>query len=115
MNIKAIFESVKEAGKVVDKFVRTPEEKDELMKHFESEISKRWEADSQSDSFLTKNIRPILALWSGIMLTVLTFTDGNVGDFTVQTAYIPIIQSICLTIIGGFFILRTVDKRGKIK
>ena len=115
IGVKGIIESLKQAGKVVDKFVRTPEEKDELMKHFENEISERWKADSNSESFLTKNIRPLLALWSASIFTIMLFTDGNIGDFKINQAYIPVYQSVFLTIIGGYFALRSYDKRGKIK
>ena len=115
MGFKGIIQAVKEAGKVADKFVRTPDEKDELMAHFEDNISKRWEADSRSESYLTRNIRPLLAVWSATMLTILTMTDGNIGDFKINPAYLPIYQSVCMTIIGGYFVLRTIDKKGKIK
>ena len=113
--IKNILNSIKGVGEVVDKFVKTPEEKAEIMAKIEDEISSRWEADSKSDSFLSKNIRPLLALWSAILLTIMMFTDGNIGQFKIQPAYLPIYQSICITIIGGYFALRTIDKKGKIK
>ena len=82
--IKNILNSLKGVGEVVDKFVKTPEEKAEIMAKIESEISNRWEADSKSDSFLAKNIRPISLASVLIIFFIMLFTDGNVGNFHIQ-------------------------------
>ena len=113
--IKNILNSLKGVGEVVDKFVKTPEEKAEIMAKIESEISNRWEADAKSDSFLAKNIRPLSLAAVLIVFFIMLFTDGNVGEFKIQKEYIPVFQILLITIVGGYFAVRTIDKKGKIK
>lgn len=107
--------AVEGIGKVVDKFVTTPDEKAAIMAEIEKEISSRWASDMASKSWLSRNVRPLVLVWAVVIFTILLFTDGNLGEFTVQPAYLPIFQTLLLTIIGGYFALRTIDKRGKIK
>jgi hypothetical protein len=91
---------------VVDRFVHTPEEKEQLKAEIEKEITKRWQADATSDSWLSKNVRPLSLVWFMVILTVLLFSDGNIGDFTVSEEWIPLLKNIGLTILGGYFVLR---------
>jgi hypothetical protein len=102
-------------GNVVDKFIQTPDEKAAVMKAIEAEISSRWASDMASKSWLSRNVRPLVLVWAVVIFTILLFFDGNVGGFTVEPAYLPIFQTLLLTIIGGYFALRTIDKRGKAK
>lgn len=113
--IKNILNSIKGVGEIVDKFVKTPEEKAEIMAKIESEISNRWEDDSKSDSFLAKNIRPLSLSAVLIVFFIILFTDGNIGEFKIQKEYIPVFQILLITIVGGYFAVRTIDKKGKIK
>lgn len=110
--VKEIVEGI---GGTIDKFVHTPEEKAQLKAELENEISKRWEADAASKSWLSRNIRPLLVLWSIVIFTSLLFADGNLGEFSVRPAYLPIFETMLITIVGGYFVLRSVDKRGRIK
>ena len=67
----------------------------------------------QSDSFLSKNIRPLVLIFLTTMFTLLAFTDGNIGGFTVQEQYVPIFQSLLITVYGAYFIGRTWEKNKK--
>lgn len=107
--------AVEGIGNVVDKFVQTPDEKAAVMAQIEKEISSRWDSDMASKSWLSCNVRPLVLVWAVLIFTILLFTDGNLGEFSVQPAYLPIFQTLLLTIIGGYFALRSVDKRGRIK
>jgi len=107
--------AVEGIGNVVDKFVQTPDEKAAVMAQIEKEISSRWDSDMASKSWLSRNVRPLVLVWAVLIFTILLFTDGNLGEFSVQPAYLPIFQTLLLTIIGGYFALRSVDKRGRIK
>lgn len=111
-SVKGIVEGV---GNVVDKFIQTPDEKAAVMAQIEKEISSRWASDMASKSWLSRNVRPLVLVWAVLIFTILLFTDGNLGEFSVQPAYLPIFQTLLLTIIGGYFALRSVDKRGRIK
>ena len=112
---KGIKEIVEGVGGTIDKFVQTPEEKAQLKAELETEISKRWEADAAGKSWLSQNVRPITLVWCLTIFSIMLFTDGNIGDFKIQDAYIPVFQTVLITVIGGYFVARSLDKRGRIK
>jgi len=94
----------------------TPQDKSLAIKEVEKdiveqqEISKRWESDMHSDSWLSKNIRPmalIFLLSSTITILVL---DASVLGFTVQEYWVTLLGSMSVTALGGYFALREVGK-----
>jgi hypothetical protein len=99
-------ETVEAVVNVVDKFVQTPEEKQAVRSAVEEEISKRWGADMLSDSWLSKNIRPLT------LAVVITFFEGF-GVTSVSERWIGLWEMVSVTVIGGYFAVRTVDKRTK--
>jgi hypothetical protein len=107
-------ETVDAVANVVDRFVATPEEKEQIRKSVESEITKRWEADSLTDSWLSKNIRPLTLATVMTFLVLMTFFEGF-GISSVNERWIGLWELVSVTVIGGYFAVRTVDKRTKIK
>ena len=116
---------IKDVGKVIDNLTTTDEERlaakhkiEELLeqadKDAQDQVTKRWELDMQSDSFLSKNIRPLVLVYLTVIFTVLSFFDGNIGGFQVDEAYIPIFQSLLITVYGAYFVGRTWEKNKKI-
>ena len=100
---------IKEVGDVIDKLTTTKEEKllikkqiQEILEKADSDaqeqVSRRWESDMKSDSFLSKNIRPMVLIYLTVIFTVLSFFDGNIGGFSVADQYIPIFQSLLITV-----------------
>lgn len=112
---KGVKEIVEGVGGTIDKFIQTPEEKALLKAELEKEISSRWEADAAGKSWLSQNVRPLSLVWALAIFTIMLFTDGNVGEFKIQGAYIPVFQTVLITILGGYFVARSFDKRGRIK
>lgn len=112
---KGVKEIVEGVGGTIDKFIQTPEEKAQLKAELESEISRRWDADAAGKSWLARNVRPLSLVWALCIFTIMLFTDGNVGDFKIQDAYIPVFQTVLITILGGYFVARSFDKRGRVK
>jgi hypothetical protein len=115
---------VKDIGDVIDKVTTTDEERlqakqniQELLEKADNDaqtqVTERWKLDMQSDSFLSKNIRPIVMVFLTSMFTVLAFTDGNIGQFTIQKEYIPIFQTLLITVYGAYFVGRTWEKNNK--
>jgi len=47
------------------------------------------------------------------MFTLLAFTDGNIGQFSIQKEYIPIFQTLLVTVYGAYFVGRTWEKGKK--
>jgi hypothetical protein len=115
---------IKDVGDVIDKLTTTDEERlaakqkvQELLEKADqdaqTQITERWKVDMQSDSFLSKNIRPLVLIYSTIIFTVLSFFDGNIGSFQVAEEYIPIFQSLLITVYGAYFVGRTWEKAKK--
>ena len=115
---------IKDVGNVIDKLTTTDEERlaakqkiQELLEKADQDaqthITERWKLDMQSDSFLSKNIRPLVLIYLTVIFTVLAFFDGNVGGFQVDEDYIPIFQSLLITVYGAYFVGRTWEKAKK--
>jgi hypothetical protein len=112
---------IKDIGKVIDDLVTTDEERlaaklkvEELLeqadKDAQDQVTARWESDMKSDSFLSKNIRPMVLIYLTFIFSVLAFFDGNVGEFKIAEDYIPIFQSLLITVYGAYFVGRTWEK-----
>jgi hypothetical protein len=117
---------IKDVGNVIDKLTTTDEERlaakqkiQELLEKADqdaqTQITERWKLDMQSDSFLSKNIRPLVLIYLTVIFTALAFFDGNIGGFKVAEEYIPIFQSLLITVYGAYFVGRTWEKTKKIK
>lgn len=115
---------IKDIGGVIDKLTTTDEERlqakqkiqellEEADKDAQQQVTDRWKYDMQSDSFLSKNIRPLTLIFLTVMFTLLTFTDGNIGGFSIQKEYIPIFQTLLITVYGAYFVGRTWEKGKK--
>ena len=112
---------IKNIGNVIDKLTTTKEEKleaqrliQEILEKADSDaqeqVTERWKADMASDSFLSKNIRPLVLIFLTVVFTILAFFDGNIGGFSVAEQYIPIFQSLLITVYGAYFVGRTWEK-----
>lgn len=107
-------ETVEAVANVVDRFVSTPEEKEAVRQSIEAEITKRWQADSLTDSWLSKNVRPLTLICVMTFLILMTFFEGF-GVSSVNERWIGLWELVSVTVIGGYFAVRSVDKRTKIK
>tara|TARA_R110002167_G_scaffold173474_1_gene372052 strand:+ start:645 stop:1049 length:405 start_codon:yes stop_codon:yes gene_type:complete len=116
---------IKEVGKVIDNLTTTKEEKLEIKKQLQVilekaeanaqvEVTARWKSDMSSDSFLSKNIRPMVLIYLTFIFSVLAFADGNIGEFKIATEYIPIFQTLLVTVYGAYFVGRSWEKGRKI-
>jgi tRNA U38,U39,U40 pseudouridine synthase TruA len=112
---------IKEVGNVIDKLTTTKEEKleaqrliQEILEKADSEaqqqVTDRWEADMKSDSFLSKNIRPMVLIFLTAVFSILAFFDGNIGEFKVAKEYVPIFQTLLMTVYGAYFVGRSWEK-----
>ena len=101
---------VKEVGKIADKFIETPEEKRAFEASIEQIVAEKWKADMSSDSWLSKNIRPMTLALVMVTLVVLTFFDGA-GLLTISERWIGLWELVSISVVGGYFAVRTIDKR----
>tara|TARA_R100000742_G_C4262064_1_gene79873 strand:+ start:245 stop:649 length:405 start_codon:yes stop_codon:yes gene_type:complete len=112
-------------GNLVDKFVQTKDEKAQFQKEMEEifikaeldlekEITSRHSADMQSDSWLSKNIRPLLTIFSLVLYTLFALTDGNIGEFNIANQYVDLLGQIVIMSLGFYFTSRGIEKTAKI-
>jgi hypothetical protein len=110
---------------IIDELVTTKEEKLNLKNKFKSllleseaqaqeQVTKRWEADAKSDNTLTKSIRPVIIIFLSLIFVIISFLDGNVGEFSINPAYIPVYQGLLLAVYGAYFVGRTIEKKSRI-
>lgn len=79
------------------------------------EVTKRWQADMVSDSWLSKNVRPIVLLSLLVFFFILTITDSVVAwQFEVNTAYIELMKVLLVTTVAAYFGSRGMEKYKKI-
>ena len=81
----------------------------------DAEVTKRHQADMTSDSWLSKNIRPLSLIFFTGIFTIISFMDGNVFGFKLNPAYIPVYQSVLVTIYIFYFGSRGYVKGVKLK
>jgi len=81
----------------------------------EDEISKRWQADAQSDDPWAKKVRPLSLVYTLIVVTIFAVLDGNALDFAIKEAYIDLFKTLLLLIFTAYFGSRGVEKIFQIK
>jgi hypothetical protein len=74
----------------------------------EDNVSKRWQADMASDSWLSKNIRPGTLLY--ILTAYLIFAGLSAAGIQVQEAYVNLLGQWGMLVMTAYFGGRTVEK-----
>ena len=112
---------IKSVGGVVDNLTTSKEEKleaerkiKELVANYEIEMEKnitsRWEADLKSDSWLSKNVRPMTLIFLIVCTMLLIFIDAGAINFNVKDSYVDLLQLVLITVIGAYFGGRSFEK-----
>ena len=92
--------------------------KELIAKHeveMEKEISSRWSADMTSDSWLSKNVRPMVLIFLVVSTVLLVFIDAGVIAFEVKDTWVDLLQLVLITVIGAYFGGRSIEKVKKTK
>ena len=114
-------ELVKSVGGVIDNLHTSKEEKLEAEKQikdmimgYEAEMQKqvteRWKMDMNSDSWLSKNIRPLVLVFLVVSTVLLVFIDAGVITFKVEDKWTDLLQLVLITVIGAYFGGRSLEK-----
>ncbi len=115
---------VESVGGVLDNLSTSKEEKleakrkiKELMVNHQVEVEKnvteRWKADMNSDSWLSKNVRPLVLVFFIVCTMLLVFIDSGSIAFQVDEKWKSVIEITMITIIGAYFGGRSVEKLKK--
>ena len=114
-------ELVKGVGGVIDNLHTSQEEKleaerkiKEVVANYEVEMEKnitaRWEADLKSDSWLSKNVRPLTLVFLIVCTMLLIFIDAGALSFEVKSSWVDLLQLVLITVIGAYFGGRSLEK-----
>ena len=117
-------ELVKGVGGVIDNLHTSKEEKLEAERkvkeliasyevQMEKEISSRWNADMKSDSWLSKNVRPLVLVFLVVSTVLMIFIDAGVISFNVEAKWTDLLQLVLITVIGAYFGGRSLEKTKK--
>ena len=115
---------VESVGGVLDNLTTTKGEKaeakrklKELILSHEAEMQKnvtdRWKADMNSDSWLSKNVRPLVLIFLVVCTMLMIFIDAGTIKFTVEEKWTDLLQLVLITVIGAYFGGRSLEKRNK--
>jgi hypothetical protein len=74
------------------------------------EVSKRWQFDMSSDSWLSKNIRPLSLAFLTISLFIYIILDSSLKGFKIAPEWIDLLSSLLLVVYGGYFGARSLEK-----
>ncbi len=74
------------------------------------ESTKRWEADMNSDSWLSKNIRPLSLAFLTLTLFIYIILDSSLEGFKIASNWIDLLSSLLLLVYGGYFGARSAEK-----
>ena len=114
-------ELIKGVGGVIDDLHTSKEEKldaekkiKDMIMSYEAEMQKqvteRWKMDMNSDSWLSKNIRPLVLVFLVVATVLLIFIDGGVISFKVEDKWTDLLQLVLITVIGAYFGGRSLEK-----
>ena len=114
-------ELVKSVGGVLDNLTTSKEEKleaerkiqDLIANHeveMEKNITERWKMDMQSDSWLSKNIRPLVLVFLVVSTVLMIFIDAGTITFVVEDKWTDLLQLVLITVIGAYFGGRSLEK-----
>ena len=114
-------ELVKGVGGVIDDLHTSEEEKleaaqkvKELVSNYEVEMEKqitdRWKSDMASDSWLSKNVRPMVLVFLVVSTVLMIFIDAGAISFDVEAKWTDLLQLVLITVIGAYFGGRSLEK-----
>tara|TARA_R100000995_G_scaffold26388_1_gene11524 strand:- start:2875 stop:3294 length:420 start_codon:yes stop_codon:yes gene_type:complete len=106
---------------IIDECVTTKEEKIKLKNEIQKalldaeskaqeQVTRRWEADMKSDSWLSKNIRPMTLIFLTVSTVLIIFMDAGALQFEVKPSWIDLLQLTLITVIGAYFGGRSLEK-----
>jgi len=109
-DVGKIFESITNDGQL------TEEQKEILLANLKQdvtemeEVTKRWQSDMLSDSWWSKNIRPLSLAFLTLALFLYIILDSAIKGFKINEAWIDLLSSLLLLVYGGYYGARAVEK-----
>jgi hypothetical protein len=109
------------ADNIIDEIVTSKEEKETLKNQLQKilldseaslqeNVTRRWQADMNSDSWLSKNVRPMVLIFLVFSTVLMVFIDAGSIQFNVEPKWTDLLQLTLITVIGAYFGGRSVEK-----
>ena len=120
---------VEKAGEAIDRLVTSDQEKlqlkNELVKieldakaqtesvdlQYEQEVTKRWQSDNEH--IVTRLTRPVGFAYTLVMFTLIVIADGNMWSFSIKEVYIPVFETLIVTMVIALYGSRGAEKVAK--
>ena len=96
--------------------ILSEQEKEKAMKLLDLDIkemeniSKRWDSDMESDSWLSKNTRPLTLMYLTLASTILMIIDSFHTTFDVDIAWVELLKTLLVTVYVAYFGSRGAEK-----
>jgi len=114
-------ELVKGVGGIIDNLHTSKDEKlaaelkiKQIISDYEvdmqKQVTERWKMDMQSDSWLSKNIRPLVLVFLVVSTVLMIFIDAGTIKFVVEDKWTDLLQLVLITVIGAYFGGRSLEK-----
>ena len=111
---------------VVDKFVRTKDEKANFEKEMteilieaeavmQKNVTERWKADLEHGNWLTRSVRPLVLIFLIVATVLMVFIDSGSIHFNVEDKWTDLLQLVLMTTIGAYFGGRSAEKFNQVK
>ena len=112
---------VEKISGVVDKFVRTKDEKAAFEKEMtqilieaeaamQKNVTERWKADLEHGNWLTRSVRPLVLIFLIVATVLMVFIDSGSLAFNVEEKWTDLLQIILINVIGSYFGGRSIEK-----
>jgi|TARA_B110000908_G_C9829357_1_gene260681 hypothetical protein len=104
-----------------DPAILPPEDKEKALKLLEldqielQEVSKRWESDMKSDSWLSKNTRPLTLIYLTVVTSLYILLDALDIAFEIDESWVELLKTLLVTIYVAYFGSRGFEKYSSIK
>lgn len=106
---------------IADQFIQTKDEKAkfemEMEKLFisaeeaiQKNVTERWRSDMTSDSWLSKNVRPMVLIFLVVCTVLMIFIDAGSINFVVEEKWTSLLEIVLITVIGAYFGGRSFEK-----
>ena len=106
---------------IIDKHTFSKVEKAEFEKEMEEifikaeadiqkNVTERWKTDMNSDSWLSKNVRPLVLIFLVVSTVLMVFIDAGFIAFEVKDNWVDLLQLVLITVIGAYFGGRSAEK-----
>jgi len=82
----------------------------EAESEMQKNVTERWKTDMNSDSWLSKNVRPMVLIFLVVSTVLMVFIDAGLIAFDLKDSHTDLLQMVLLTCIGAYFGGRSYEK-----